>query len=80
MTIRWLSLHHGNTESRNNLEHKKLSFNHVLSFHMELMNASHSTNLFTNSYDHISINGKAPLQSQINLHHPTIPLLALTKG
>ena len=38
--------------------------------HMELMNASHSTNLFTNSCDHISTNGKAPLHSHINHNTP----------
>ena len=59
---------------------KNSSFNWVHSLHMELMNASHSTNLFTNSNDHISTNGKALLHSHINLKHPTIPLLALTKG
>ena len=42
--------------------------------------ASLSTNLFTNSFDHISTNGKAPLHSHINLQHPTIPLFAVTKG
>ena len=31
------------------------------------MKASHSTNLFTNSCDHISTNRKAPLHSHINL-------------
>ena len=44
------------------------------------MNASHSTNLFTSSCDHICTNDKAPLHSHINLQHPTIPLFALTKG
>ena len=44
------------------------------------MNASHSTNLFASSFDHICTNGKAPLHSHINLQHPTIPLFALTKG
>lgn len=44
------------------------------------MKASHYTNLFTNSCDHISTNGKAPLHSHINLQHPTIPLFTLTKG
>ena len=34
------------------------------------MNASHATNLFANSYDHISTNGKAPLHSHIN--HNTV--------
>ena len=44
--------------------------NWVDSLHMELMNASHSTNLFTNSCDHISTNGKAPLHSHINHNNP----------
>ena len=44
------------------------------SLQTELMNASHSTNLFINSCDQISTNGKAPLHSHINLQHPTIPL------
>ena len=35
-----------------------------------LMNASHSTNVFTNSCDHISTNGKAPLHSHINHNTP----------
>ena len=40
------------------------------------MNASHSTNLFTNSCNHIPTNGKAPPHSHINLLHPTISLFA----
>ena len=44
------------------------------------MNASLSTNLFTNSCDHIFTKGKAPLHSHINRQHPTIPQFALTKG
>ena len=62
MTICGLSLQHGDTESRKNLE-QKFIFNWVPSLLTELMNASHSTNLFTNSCDHISTNGKAPLHS-----------------
>ena len=73
-----LSLHHGNTESLKILEQK--SFNWIHSLHTGLMNASHFTNLFTNSCDHISTNGKALLHSHINLQHPTIPLFALTEG
>ena len=65
MTIWRLSLHHGNTESRKNLEEKFIFQLGTLSLH-ELMNASHSTNLFTNSCDHFSTNGKAPLHSYIN--------------
>ena len=36
------------------------------SLHTGSMNASHSTNLLTNSCDHISFNGKAPSHSHIN--------------
>ena len=79
MTICGLSLHHGNTESRKNLE-QKLFLNWAHSLHTELMNASHSTNLFTNSCDHISTNGKAPLHSRINHNTPIYPVFALTKG
>jgi len=45
-------------------------FNWVHSLHTESMNASHSTNLFTNSCDHIFTNGKAPLHSHINHNNP----------
>ena len=37
---------------------------------VSLMNASHSTNLFTNSCDHIFTDGKAPLHSHINHNNP----------
>ena len=36
--------------------------------------------LVTNSCDHISTNGKAPLHSHINIQQHTIALFALTKG
>ena len=72
------SLHQGNTQSRKTLE-QKLIFNWVHSLHTESMNASHYTNLFTNSCDHIFSNGKAPLHSY-KPQQPTIPLFALTKG
>ena len=42
----------------------------TLSLHTELMNASHSTNVFTNSCDHISSNGKAALHSHMNHNNP----------
>ena len=45
-------------------------FNWVHLLHTELMNATHSTNLFTNSCDFISTNGKAPLHSHINHNNP----------
>ena len=69
MSICGLSLHHGNTEIRKNLE-KNSFFNWVHSPHTELMNASHSTNLFTNSFDQVSTNGKAPPHSHINHNTP----------
>ena len=69
MTICGLSLHQGNTESRKTLE-QKLIFNWVHSLHTESMNASHSTNLFTNSCDHIFTNGIASLHSYINHNNP----------
>ena len=78
MTICGLSLHHGNAESRKT-SNKNPSFNWVHFLHTGLINTSHSTNLFTNSCDHISTNGKAT-HSHINLQHPTMPLFALTKG
>ena len=59
---------------------KSSSFNWVKSIHTGSMNASCSTNLFTNCH-HISTNGKAPPHSHImSQQHPTIPLFALTKG
>jgi len=39
------------------------SFNWVHPIHMGSMIASHFTNLFANSYHHISTNGKAPPHS-----------------
>ena len=50
ITIRGLSLHHGNTESRKT--NKNSSFNWVHSIHTGSMNTFHSTNLFTN---HVTI-------------------------
>ena len=54
------------TQKAAKISNKNSFFNWVHSLHTELMNASHSTNLFTNSCDHISTNGKAPLHSHIN--------------
>ena len=73
-----LPLHHRNTESRQNLEQKSIFQQGTLS-PTGSMNASHSTDLFPNSCDHTSTNGKVPLQSHINLQHSTITLFALTK-
>ena len=58
------------------VSNKNSFFNWVHSFHMELMNASHSTNLFTNSCDHISTNGKALLHSHINHNSPSCTEIA----
>ena len=51
---------------------KNSFFNWVHSPHMELMNTSHSTNLFANSCDHNSTNGKASLHSHITPHISSI--------
>ena len=79
MTICEISLHRG-TQKATKISNKNSSFNWVHSILTGSMNASHTTNIFTNSCDHISTNGKAPLHSHRNLKHPTIPLFALTKG
>ena len=64
MTICGLFLHHRNTESCKNLEQKFIfQLGTVHTMLMRSMNTSHSTNLFTNSCNHISTNGKAPPQS-----------------
>ena len=63
-TTAWLFAHSTGTQKAAKISNKNSSFNSVHSLHTELMNASHSTNLFTNSCDHISTNGKAPLHSQ----------------
>ena len=60
MTICGLSLHHAGTQKAAKVSNKNSSFNWVHFLHTALINASHSTNLFTNSADHISTNGKAP--------------------
>ena len=41
----------------------------TLFLHTGVLSASHITDLFTNSCDHIYTNGKAPLHSYINLQH-----------
>ena len=48
----------------------KMAILRVHSLPTESMNASHSTNLFTTSCDHIFTNGKAPLHSYINHNNP----------
>ena len=65
------------TQKAAKISNKNSFFNWVHSHHTELMNTSHSTNLFTNSFDHISTNGKAPLHSHINLQHLTIAVIAV---
>ena len=51
-------------------ENQNWFFNWVHSLHTELINASHSTNLFTNSCNHISTNGNALQHSHINHNNP----------
>ena len=68
------------TQKAVKISNKNSSFNSVHSLHTGLVSASHSTNLFTNSCQHISTNGKSPSHSDINQQHPTIPLFVLTKG
>ena len=58
------------TQKAAKVSNKIYFFNWVHSLHTELMNASHSTNLFTNSCDHISTSGKALLHSHINNSTP----------
>ena len=74
MTICGLSLHHGNTESRKNLE-QNFIFNWVHFLDTELMNASHPTNLFTN-FKQWQSSSTLSYKPQ----HLTISLFALTKG
>ena len=82
MTICGLSLQHGNTESRKNLAQKFIFQLGTLPPHGidERLLSFCCSNLFTNSCDHISTNGKVPLHSHIKLQHPAIPLFALTKA
>jgi len=68
------------TQKAAKVSNKNSSFNWLLSILTELMNASHSTNIFTNSCHQISTNGKIPPHSHMDLQHPTIPLFALTRG
>ena len=68
------------TQKAAKISNKNSSFNLVHSLHTGLVSASHSTNLFTNSCQHISTNGKTPSHPHINQQHSTIPLFALTKG
>ena len=52
--------------------HVSSSFNWAHSLHTELKNASHSTNVFANSCDHSSTNGKAPLHCHVKYNTPQI--------
>ena len=58
------------TQNTAKISNKNSFLNWVHSLHTELINASHSTNLFTNSCDHISTNGKGPLHSNIKHNTP----------
>ena len=58
------------TQKAAKISSKNSFVNWVHSLHTELMNASHFTNLFTNSCDRISTYGKAPLHSRINHNSP----------
>ena len=58
------------TQKAAKILNKNSFFNWVHSLYTDLMNTSHFTNLFTNSCDHISTNGKAPLHSHINHNNP----------
>ena len=69
MSICGLSLHHRNTESRKNLEQIFIFQLGTLSLH-GIKKRSHCISLFTNSCDHISTNGEAPLHSHINHNTP----------
>ena len=64
------SPHTTGTQNTAKISNKNSFLNWVHSLHTELMNASHSTNLFTNSCDHISTNGKGPLHSHIMHNTP----------
>ena len=69
MTICGLSLHHRNTESRKNLQ-QKFIFQLGTLYPPEIINASHSTNIFTNSCHHISTNCKPPPHSHLTYNTP----------
>ena len=70
-TLHGPSSHQGNTESCKDY----LSTGYSLSF-LGSMKAFHSTNLFTNSFHHISPNGKAPPHS----NKPTTPHNSSTRS
>ena len=71
-----ISLHHGNTESRKNLDKTR----YTVIIHRESMNASHSINLLTNSRHHISTNGKAPPHPHKNQQQCTTFFILSDKG
>ena len=58
------------TQKAAKISNKNSFFSWVHSLHTESTNASHSTNLFTISCNHISTNGKALLHSHINHNNP----------
>ena len=63
MTICGLSLHHGNTESRKNLEQKFI-------FQLGTLSPHGINERLTNSCNHISTNGNALLHSHMNPNNP----------
>ena len=74
-TTTWLFAGYSYTTERRKaakFSNKNSFFNWVHSLHTELMNASHSTNLFANSCDHNSTNGKASLHSHNTPHISSI--------
>ena len=68
------------TQKAAKISNKNSFFNWVHSLHTELMNASHSTNLFTNTCDHISTNGKALLHCHINHNNPQFLYICSDEG
>ena len=58
------------TQKAAKISNKNFSFNWAHSIYPEWTNASHYINLFTNSCDHTSTNGKAPLYPHNNQQHP----------
>ena len=58
------------TQKAAKFSNKNSIFNWEHCLHTALMNASHSTNLFTNSCNRVSTNGNALLHSHINHNNP----------
>ena len=71
-TMWWLKQHAISTQGWKNLKQKFiLQLNTLYPHGINEVKGSHSTNLFTNSWDPISTNTKAPPHCHINLQHPT---------